>query len=118
MVKAKSSTRGWPSSRFSGSILSSRNSEDHICEFLESINSGLTDLYFKRKAKKFTSPWMSAEGTFKDNRLQGKVLVKYVNGAELEGDFQEGCINGFGRFRDMQLLVEGFWSQNVLHKIC
>lgn len=91
-----------------------RNSEDHICEFLESINSCLTNLYFKRKIKKFSSLWISATGSFVDNRLSGKATIQYSNGARLEGEFTNGEIEGFCRFTDHQLLVEGIWTQNVL----
>ena len=46
----------------------------------------MTNLYFKRKIKKFSSPWVFVKGTFFDNRLTGKATIRYSNGAELEGE--------------------------------
>lgn len=51
-----------------------------------------------------------------DNLLHGEATVLYSNGARLEGEFAKGHIEGFCRFWDDQLVVEGIWSQNVLQK--
>lgn len=80
------------------------------------MNFGLTELHFKRGVKKFTSPWMTAEGSFTDNRLQGTAHIRYANGADFLGEFDRGVIEGFCRFRDRQLTVEGIWRDNVLTK--
>lgn len=87
-----------------------------MCEFLEHANPGLTELYFRRKAKKFEAAWKQVTGTFKDNRLTGKATVVYANGAVFEGEFACGMLQGFGRFEHLSLLVEGIWKDNVLQQ--
>lgn len=90
---------------------------DHICKFLQRINPGLSNLYFKNKVKKFSSDWVSYSGQFHENRIDGKGRIKYFNGAQLFGEFFKGDIDGVCKFADNKLEIIGLWQNNILQKV-
>ena len=98
----------------SANSMASRPLNDYICGFLESINDGLTNLYFKQKMKKFSSQWSKYSGGWRKNRCEGKGTIVYSNGAILYGTFSEGNIHGICSFKDKQLQLQGVWDKNVL----
>lgn len=90
---------------------------DPICKFLEELNQGLTNLYFKNSIKKLSSRWTKYQGQFRNNVLHGKGTIWYENSATLQGEFFEGQIHGACTFRHGKFSVKGYWENNILKQI-
>lgn len=90
---------------------------DHVRDFLEQINPGLTQLFFMNRKKRFLSNWVKYEGEFERNYLQGRGRIAYENGAVFEGTFCKGNMEGRGRFSHGKLVILGEWSKNELKLI-
>ena len=88
--------------------------EDHVCEYIEKINSCLTQLYFKKKIKQFVCTWVMYQGSILHNKIEGRGKIFYSNGATMEGMFRGGKMEGRCRFEDGKLVVDGLWSENIL----
>jgi len=91
-----------------------KDSTDHLCQFVEQMNPGLKEVHFLKRAKSFRSPWHYYEGEWRNNKLHGWGMIRYLSGAVFEGHFYNGWIHGLGTFTSGELVVTGSWKENQL----